>query len=303
MSEHHHAGLQADLKEIERIRLGRRRALGLIGVGGGALVLAGCGGSETSASGDSSVTISGDGSTSTGTGSTGTGSGSSTGSTSSSGSCTAFATETNGPYPADGTNRSRGLSSNVLSESGVVRSDIRSSFLGSSTTTVEGVELAITLKLVDVNDSCATLEGYAVYIWHCDVEGEYSLYDQPNESWLRGAQVADENGEVTFTTIWPGCYNGRFPHIHFEVYSSIDNATSGRYALLVSQIAMPDAVNDVVYASDGYKSSLSNYAGESISGDNVFGDNSSDQIEAMTATASGSVSAGYMAEVTVGLAT
>jgi protocatechuate 3,4-dioxygenase beta subunit len=302
MSEQHDAGLRADLIEIERIRLGRRRALGLIGAGGGALVLAGCGGSEASATSDSNVTVSDSGTAASGSGS-GTGTTGSTATGSSSGSCTAFASETNGPYPADGTNSSRGLSSNVLVESGVVRSDIRTSFLGGSTTVAEGIELTITLRLADVNDSCGALEGYAVYLWHCDVEGDYSLYDQPNESWLRGVQVADENGEVTFTTIWPGCYNGRFPHIHFEVYSSIDNATSGRYAVLISQIAMPDDANQAVYATQAYASSESNYAGESIGGDNVFGDNTTDQMEAMTASASGSVTAGFTAEVTVGIAT
>jgi protocatechuate 3,4-dioxygenase beta subunit len=38
------------------------------------------------------------------------------------------------------------------------------------------------------------------------------------ESYLRGVQVTDSNGQVTFTTIYPACYSGRWPHIHFEVF-------------------------------------------------------------------------------------
>lgn len=291
---HEHDGQQLarDLARMERIAVGRRRALGLFGSAGATALLAGCGGSDSSGSATTTVSTSTPTPTPTPT---------STGSTSS--ACVSYASETNGPYPADGTNTSRGLSSNVLVESGVERSDIRSSFLGTSTTTAEGIETTLTIRLANVNDSCAALAGYAVYVWHCDVDGHYSLYDLPSESYLRGIQVTDENGECTFTTIWPGCYNGRFPHIHFEVYSSLDNATSGRYAVLISQFAMPDEQNQEVYATSAYSSSKSNYSGESISGDNVFGDNTTAQQEAMTMTATGSVSEGYTAVATVGVAT
>jgi protocatechuate 3,4-dioxygenase beta subunit len=104
------------------------------------------------------------------------------------------------------------------------------------------------LNVVDVNTACTPLIGYAVYLWHCDPLGQYSLYDQPNESWLRGVQVTDANSQVTFTTVFPGCYAGRFPHIHFEIFSSPANATSGRYARLVSQLAMPVEACNAVYA-------------------------------------------------------
>jgi protocatechuate 3,4-dioxygenase beta subunit len=85
----------------------------------------------------------------------------------------------------------------VLDDSGIVGSDIRSSF-GSSTTTAEGA---------------------GVYLWHCDRDGNYSLYSQAaaDENYLRGAQEADAGGPVTFQSIFPACYSGRWPHIHFEV--------------------------------------------------------------------------------------
>jgi hypothetical protein len=68
--------------------------------------------------------------------------------------CVADPTETNGPYPADGTNMSSGLTSNALTAANVVRSDLRPSFIGSSTTVAAGVQLTLTLTVVNVNSSC-----------------------------------------------------------------------------------------------------------------------------------------------------
>jgi protocatechuate 3,4-dioxygenase beta subunit len=217
--------------------------------------------------------------------------------------CTVPATETSGPYPADGTNTSSGLTSNALVATGIVRSDIRSSFLGSSTTVASGVQVSITITVVNANSSCAPLAGYAVYLWHCDRSGSYSLYSVPAESYLRGVQVTDANGQVTFTTIFPGCYSGRFPHMHFEVFSSIANATTGKSAVLISQYAMPAAACAAVYATSAYSTSLSNYNSITIASDNVFGDNTTAQMAVMTPVFTGSVSAGYTATSTIGIAT
>lgn len=217
--------------------------------------------------------------------------------------CVADPSETNGPYPADGTNTSSGLTSNALTAANAVRSDLRPSFIGTSTTIAAGVQLTLTLTVVNVNASCAPLAGYAVYLWHCDRDGKYSLYDLPNESYLRGVGVTDANGHLTFTTIFPGCYAGRWPHVHFEIFSSLSNATNGRYAALVSQLAMPAAACSDVYNNDtGYSASLRNLAGVSVSGDNVFGDNSSAQIAQQTPVASGSAAARYAATAVIGLA-
>lgn len=302
--EDHDLGLAHDLKTIESRMMERRRALILLGSAGTVGLLAGCGGGGSSATGTGSSSSSS--STSSGSTSTSTG-GSTSSSTSSSsggsgGTCIADPGETNGPYPADGTNTSSGITSNALTQSGIVRSDIRSSFLGSSTAQAAGVAVTLTLTVVNVNNSCAPLAGYAVYIWHCDRDGKYSLYDLPGESYLRGVQVTDSNGQISFTTIFPGCYSGRYPHIHFEVFSSLANATSGRYATLISQLAMPAAACNTVYASTGYSTSATNFARVSISSDNVFGDNTSAQVTAMTPTMTGSVAAGYTGTATIGLA-
>jgi protocatechuate 3,4-dioxygenase beta subunit len=293
----HDRGLAFDLETIGRKLVERRRAIALLAGGGAMLALMGCGGDGDSASSGSSTTTSSDTTSSNSADNSSTTSNSST----SSGSCIADPAETAGPYPADGSNSAQGATSNVLTQSGIVRSDIRSSFI-SSTTTAQGVQVTLTLTLVDASDGCALLSGYAIYLWHCDRDGEYSLYGAATESYLRGVQVTDGNGQVTFVTIFPACYSGRYPHIHFEVYKSTATATSGSNALLTSQLAMPSAVCDTVFASTGYSQSVTNFAKVSLSSDMVFGDNTAAQIAQQTPAMTGSVSAGYVATATIGIA-
>jgi len=190
----------------------------------------------------------------------------------------------------------------VLTATAFQRQDIRSSLLGSSNV-APGVVTDLTLTFVDVYNACAPLVGYAIYVWHCDAQGLYSLYDLPAESYLRGIQVTDANGQVTFRTIFPGCYAGRYPHIHFEAFTSLANATAGNYARLVSQFAMPAAAATEVYALATYGDSPSRFGQTSISSDNVFGDNTSAQRTAMTLEMNGSASAGYTAIATIGIST
>lgn len=297
--EDHDLGLAHDLKVMESLA-SRRRALGWFASAGGAAMLAACD-SGSSATTGTSATSSGATATPSPTASA-TATPTPT-ATATSGTCVVDPTETNGPYPADGTNTSSGVTSNVLTAANVVRSDIRSSFLGSSTATAAGVQVTLTLTLVNVNAACAPLAGYAIYIWHCDRDGKYSLYDLPAESYLRGVGVTDSNGQVTFTTIFPGCYSGRWPHIHFEIFSSLANATGGRYATLISQLAMPSAACSTVYnGSSSYSTSVRNFASITLASDNVFGDNSSAQIAQQTPVMSGSVAAGYTATAVIGIA-
>jgi protocatechuate 3,4-dioxygenase beta subunit len=200
--------------------------------------------------------------------------------------------ETSGPFPGDGSN-----GPNVLEASGVVRQDITSSF-GTSTSKAEGVPLTVTLTLLDNANGCTPLAGAAVYAWHCDREGRYSMYDSglQNENYLRGVQEADANGQVTFKTTYPGAYSGRWPHIHFEVFESMSNATAAGQVLAVSQIALTEAACKEVYASAGYESSAQNFPRTTLKSDNVFGDDGGIyQLAAM----SGSVAAGYAAGLNV----
>lgn len=200
--------------------------------------------------------------------------------------------ETAGPFPGDGSN-----GPNVLEASGVVRRDITSSF-GSSSAKADGVPLTVNLTLLDNSKGCVPLAGAAVYAWHCDRDGRYSLYDSgvENENFLRGVQEADANGQLTFTTIFPGAYRGRWPHIHFEVFESMSNATTAGQILRVSQIALTDAACREVYASPGYESSARNFPGTTLKSDNVFGnDGGIYQLAVMT----GSVGNGYTAALNV----
>lgn len=297
-SDHGH-GMADDLPRFST-QLGRRRALQWFASAGTVALVAGCGGGSGGSSGSTSST---GGTTATSTATpTSTGSTTTTTTTTTSGTCIADPTETAGPYPADGTNSSSGSTSNALLASGIVRSDIRSSFI-STTTVAGGVRMTITLTVVNVNASCAPLAGYAVYLWHCDRNGLYSLYSVPTESYLRGVQVTDANGQVTFTTIFPAAYSGRYPHMHFEVFSSLNNAIGGRYAVLTSQLAMPLAVCNAVFADTAtYPTSASNLSRVTIATDNVFGDNSAAQIAQQTPAMTGSPSAGYAATATIGIA-
>lgn len=300
--EDHDRGLAHDLTMIAQQMLGRRQALGWLASAGSTALLAGCGGGDSStASSSTTATTTSTGTTSTtssGTTTTGT---TTTTTTTSSGACIADPTETAGPYPADGTNSSSGSTSNVLTQSGIVRSDIRASFIG-STTVAAGVQVKLTLTLVNVNNSCLPLSGYAIYLWHCDQNGNYSLYSVPAESYLRGVLVTDGNGQVTFTTIFPGCYSGRYPHIHLEIFASLSAATSGRASLLTTQLAMPRDICSAVYSSGGYSQSANNLAAVTTSNDNVFGDNTAAQIAAQTPAMTGNTTDGYTATATVGIA-
>ena len=281
--EDHDRGLVHDLQTL----VDRRRALALFGGLGVAGALAAC------STGTPSVT------------STGSATSSSTAATTSSASATSALNdavdtdlveapdETAGPYPGDGSN-----GQNVLDDSGIVRSDIRSSF-GSSTTTAEGVPLTVKLTVKDLATSSA-LVGAAVYVWHCDRDGNYSMYSQAaaDENYLRGVQATDESGTATFTSIFPGCYSGRWPHIHFEVYSKVTDATSSGPIVKTSQIALPRSTCEAVYASSGYEQSVGNLAQVSLQRDNVFGDDGGIH---QLATMSGSTSSGYTAALTIGV--
>ena len=186
----------------------------------------------------------------------------------------------------------------VLTESGVVRSDITSSFAGASAV-AQGVPLSIELTVLDVAAGGAPVEGAAVYVWHCDREGRYSLYSDgvTGENYLRGLQPADGSGRTTFGSIFPGAYAGRWPHIHFEVYPSIDEATAAASALVTSQIALPEDVCRLVYDSPGYEQSVQNLAQTSLETDMVFADGYSTQL----AAARGSVEDGITITLDVGV--
>jgi protocatechuate 3,4-dioxygenase beta subunit len=186
-----------------------------------------------------------------------------------SGTCTTSPAETAGPFP-------------TKTPSSLVSADIRSDRTGTP--------LTIKITINNKNANCAALAGAILDIWHCDKDGYYSEYggsgmqsaNFTSVHFLRGRQVTDANGLVQFTSIFPGWYSGRAPHIHVHVYSA------GGTSLLVTQIAFPTNVSDIVYttATNYYTRGKQDTSNTS---DNVF----SDSLASELATVSGSVSAGY----------
>jgi protocatechuate 3,4-dioxygenase beta subunit len=294
-----HGGLAFDLGTI----VSRRTILSVALGAGAAVILAACGDDDAAApSATGSAATAGQSATSTGgpgsgpgapggpppSGGPGGGSGGTTTTNPDTG-LSAVPEETAGPFPGDGSN---GV--NVLSESGVVRSDIRSSF-GSVSGTAEGVPMALQMTIVDVATK-QPLEGAAVYVWHCDSAGDYSLYSQAaaDQNYLRGVQVTGADGVVTFTSIYPACYSGRWPHVHYEVYPSVDAITDAGNKIATSQLAMPDDANQAVFATDLYSGSQASYSQVSLATDNVFSDGTAGEEPTVT----GSVDQGYTVRIT-----
>ncbi len=160
-----------------------------------------------------------------------------------------------------------------------------------------GVALAVTITIKNANAGCAALAGALVDIWHCDKDGYYSEYggsgaqnvNLTTVDFLRGRQTTDANGLVSFTSVFPGWYSGRAPHIHVHIYNAAGKS------LLVTQIAFPYDVTNTVYTTaqaQGYTKGAQNTTNER---DGVFSDGFTTEL----ATLSGSVSGGYMLTHTI----
>ena len=186
--------------------------------------------------------------------------------------CAVTPTETIGPYP---------------SLTNFIRSDIRE---GKS-----GLPVALTILVVNTNNSCSPVANAAVDIWQCDADGHYSEYAQAGyngsgQTFLRGIQMTDASGRVNFTTVFPGWYQGRATHIHVEV--KVNNSVAK-----ISQIAFPESVTAAVYATGTYASRGQNPT--SLARDMVFADGVSNELATITG---GDASSGYSATFTVAVA-
>jgi protocatechuate 3,4-dioxygenase beta subunit len=284
-------GLRFDLET----ELSRRSVLKLAGLGGlGAGLLAACGPAGSTASPNSSPGgvasgAAGGAATSAPTAARSVAPSAAGGSST---DCDVIPEETGGPFPGDGSN-----GPNVLIESGVIRRDITKSF-GEFSGTAEGVPLTIRLIVQDAGNNCAPIDGAAVYAWHCTRDGDYSLYSDgvTQENFLRGVQEADADGVVEFASIFPGCYPGRWPHVHFEVYPSLETAVDEANRIATSQLALPEDVSAAVYASPGYAASARPFQQTSLARDSVFRDDGGVH---QLGVASGDVSRGFVVELTV----
>ena len=196
----------------------------------------------------------------------------------SSSSCAASPTETSGPYPYD-------LSGN----SAIFRTDI--------TEGKTGIPLSLTLTIVNSNNNCTVISGARVDIWHCDKDGYYSEYNEPGylgtedntgKTFLRGIQLSDANGQVKFTTIYPGWYTGRVTHIHVEVFVN-------SVLKLTTQLAFPDTLNTTIYKTSLYSAHGQNSV--TNTSDTIFSDSYNSEL----VTISGDTTNGYTATFKVGV--
>jgi protocatechuate 3,4-dioxygenase beta subunit len=196
-----------------------------------------------------------------------------------------------GPYPADGSN-----GPNALTLSGIDRKDITTS-LAPGSKQADGVPMTVRLTLTNQEHGGAPYEGAAVYLWQCDRDGNYSMYGQAlsDENYLRGVQVAYQDGVVEFTSIFPGAEVGRWPHLNLRIFLDLQHAGDGGEPLRTTQLALPEAACKEVYASPGYEQSNDRLGQVSLDTDPVFSDGHSLQL----ADATGSVSDGYTVELSV----
>jgi protocatechuate 3,4-dioxygenase beta subunit len=187
--------------------------------------------------------------------------------------CVATASETAGPFP-------------TKDPSSLLKQNIT----GDRT----GIPFSTIITLLNKNNDCSALEGAYVDIWHCDKDGYYSEYggtnmqqvDYTSNHFLRGRQISNSAGMVSFDSIFPGWYQSRATHIHVHIYNASGNS------LLVTQIGFPEGTNSAVAlvnaaSSYGYTKGMSGYTYNNQ--DNVFTDSQTTEIGVVT----GSVESGY----------
>ncbi len=186
----------------------------------------------------------------------------------STGDCTLSPSETAGPFP-------------IKSPAELVRANIVSDR--------EGIALLVTLRVLDQSNDCQPVPGVYVDIWHCDADGNYSEYggtgmqstNYSNAHFLRGRQMTDDNGTVSFITIYPGWYPGRAPHIHVEVLDSDEQS------IRVTQIAFPEDTSSTIYGTEDYQGD----ADTSNTGDNIFSNSLDDN---MVDSITGNIEDGFL---------
>lgn len=173
--------------------------------------------------------------------------------------CTIVPTETSGPYPI--------LSSQLAA---TLRTDIRESKTGQLH--------KIKLKILG-STNCLPIANAEVDIWHCDAYGNYSGYttsgkngsvNATGETWLRGRAMTNANGEVEFTTIFPGWYSGRICHVHFEVKI---NGTSVKISQFTYPVTEKNTIHSTIAPYNAYGTDPA-----TASSDNVFSDGTTGQV-------------------------
>lgn len=180
------------------------------------------------------------------------------------------------------------------------RSDITTGTTRSSV--LNGVPMSLDILVYDNNGQvCGSNSASSVQIdiWHCDAAGEYSDANGQGQgstigqTFLRGYQVTNNDGKVSFTTIYPGWYRGRATHIHLR--ARVYDASGNRTYNFTSQIFFDDSFTDTIYQKALYASRGTRDTRNS--NDSIYR-GASQAVEALLSTRSdGSV----QAEVVIGL--
>jgi protocatechuate 3,4-dioxygenase beta subunit len=244
--------------------LSRREAVRLLGLTAGSLFVAG-GCSDDDATGIDDDT-------------SGTSSGNIT-------TCTAKPQLTEGPYYVD---------------TALNRADIRSNAASGALRT--GIPLALNFTINRINGgACTPIQNAVVDVWHCDALGAYSGVNDPQfgnlvgQTWLRGYQLTSASGQASFTTIFPGWYQGRATHIHFNVRTAASGATSYDFT---SQLFFQEALLTQIYTTVAPYTQRGDAGRLRNASDGIYRQGGSQLL--LNPSASGD---GYAASVVIGLVT
>ena len=114
--------------------------------------------------------------------------------------------------------------------------------------------VAFTVSEVVAGGACVPVSGAQVDLWQCDAAGIYSgvkdaSFNTVGRHFLRGHQLTDADGKVTFMTIYPGWYPGRAVHLHFKVRTTPSAARGYEFT---SQLYFDEALTDRVFAHEPY---------------------------------------------------
>jgi protocatechuate 3,4-dioxygenase beta subunit len=193
-----------------------------------------------------------------------------------------------------------------------------------------GLPLRLRVAVADLSSGCAPLANVAVDIWHCDAQGFYSgVSGNPGVgasaeagagseagTFLRGIQLAGDDGMAEFTTIYPGWYSGRTVHIHMKVHAGgtsdvLDMPTpvgepgsyEGGHVAHTGQIYFEDAVSDEVYETVEAYAGRDNGRRVRNDQDNILGAHADEPgfMVALTPLVEGSPEEGFLGTITIGL--
>lgn len=183
-----------------------------------------------------------------------------------------------------------------------------------------GTPLTLRVNVVDAvecGDGDGAIGDAAVEIWHCDAWGYYSGFvtnspggDGPTEdgvgdenTFLRGVQVTDDEGNVEFTTIVPGWYLPRTAHVHVKVHlggTVEDTHYEGGETVHTGQFFFPDDVIARLYQSEPYSAHTGEYT--ALDDDTVYtGDGATGGLLSLEQVSADDPSAGLIGSITVGV--